>query len=51
MIFKDAGLKILRTELQKGFPKELYAVRIWALQPERSAPVSGVTKIEQKKDL
>ena len=33
-LFKEAGLRIVRTELQKGFPKELYAVRIWALQPE-----------------
>ena len=39
-IFKEAGLRILRTELQKGFPKELYDVRIWALQPEVSAPVA-----------
>ena len=36
-IFKEAGLRIVRTELQKGFPKELYAVRIWALQPEATA--------------
>lgn len=39
-LFKEAGLRILRTELQKGFPKELYAVRIWALQPEVSANVT-----------
>lgn len=38
-LFKEAGLRIVRTELQKGFPKELYAVRIWALQPEISADV------------
>lgn len=39
-LFKEAGLRIVRTELQKGFPKELYAVRIWALQPEVSANVA-----------
>lgn len=39
-LFKEAGLKIVRTELQKGFPKELYPVRIWALQPEVNADVA-----------
>jgi protein N-terminal methyltransferase len=32
-VFEQAGLKIKRTELQKGFPKDLYPVRIYALQP------------------
>ena len=32
-LFKEAGLKIVRTELQRGFPRELYPVRTWALQP------------------
>ncbi|KFY45946.1 hypothetical protein V494_00703 [Pseudogymnoascus sp. VKM F-4513 (FW-928)] len=32
-LFKEAGLKIVRTELQRGFPRELYPVRSWALQP------------------
>lgn len=32
-LFKEAGLKIVRTELQRGFPRELYPVRVWALQP------------------
>ena len=33
-LFKEAGLKIVATELQKGFPKELFPVRIYALKPE-----------------
>ena len=32
-IFAKAGLKVVKTELQRGFPKELYPVRIWGLQP------------------
>lgn len=32
-IFEKAGLKVLRTELQKGFPKEMYPVRMWGLHP------------------
>ncbi|OBT99051.1 hypothetical protein VE01_02476 [Pseudogymnoascus verrucosus] len=32
-LFKEAGLQIVRTELQRGFPRELYPVRTWALQP------------------
>lgn len=32
-LFKEAGLKIVKTELQRGFPRELYPVRTWALQP------------------
>ncbi|KAL1611811.1 hypothetical protein SLS60_000031 [Paraconiothyrium brasiliense] len=33
-LFKEAGLEIVATELQKGFPKELFPVRIYALKPE-----------------
>ena len=33
-LFKDAELKIVATELQRGMPKELYPVRIYALKPE-----------------
>ncbi|KAF2109189.1 alpha-N-methyltransferase NTM1 [Lophiotrema nucula] len=33
-LFMEAGLKIVATELQKGFPKELYPVRVYALRPE-----------------
>ncbi|KAF2148806.1 hypothetical protein K461DRAFT_288271 [Myriangium duriaei CBS 260.36] len=32
-VFEQAGLKVLRSELQRGFPKELYPVRMWGLQP------------------
>lgn len=33
-LFKDAGLKIVATEQQRGMPKELFPVRIYALKPE-----------------
>jgi protein N-terminal methyltransferase len=33
-IFEEAGLKIKKTEIQNGLPKELYPVRTYALQPE-----------------
>ncbi|KAE9374535.1 hypothetical protein N431DRAFT_405309 [Stipitochalara longipes BDJ] len=33
-IFEKAGLRIKKTEIQKGLPKELYPVRIYALIPE-----------------
>ncbi|PVH85440.1 hypothetical protein DL98DRAFT_511479 [Cadophora sp. DSE1049] len=32
-IFEKAGLRIKKTEIQKGLPKELYPVRIYALVP------------------
>ncbi|KAK6584592.1 hypothetical protein PZA11_002816 [Diplocarpon coronariae] len=32
-IFDRAGLRIKKTEIQKGLPKELYPVRIYALVP------------------
>lgn len=32
-LFEDAKLKLVSTELQKGFPKGLYPVRAYALQP------------------
>jgi protein N-terminal methyltransferase len=32
-LFEQAGLKIIATEVQRGFPKELFAVRSYALQP------------------
>ncbi|KAK5135125.1 hypothetical protein LTR08_005650 [Meristemomyces frigidus] len=32
-LFEDAGLRLVSTELQKGFPKGLYPVRAYALQP------------------
>ncbi|KAK4507535.1 hypothetical protein PRZ48_001270 [Zasmidium cellare] len=33
-LFEEAGLRIVLTELQKGFPKSLYPVRAYALQPK-----------------
>lgn len=32
-IFEEAGLRIIKTELQHGFPPELYPVRMYALKP------------------
>jgi protein N-terminal methyltransferase len=32
-IFEKAGLRIKKTEIQNGLPKELYPVRIYALVP------------------
>lgn len=32
-LFKQAGLKLIATELQRGLPKELFAVRMYALKP------------------
>lgn len=32
-LFKEAGLKLIAIELQKGLPKELFAVRMYALKP------------------
>jgi protein N-terminal methyltransferase len=33
-LFEESGLKIARTELQTGFPKGLFPVRFYALQPQ-----------------
>ncbi|ROW12741.1 hypothetical protein VMCG_00668 [Cytospora schulzeri] len=33
-IFKTAGLKLVKAETQRGFPKELFPVRIYALKPQ-----------------
>jgi protein N-terminal methyltransferase len=33
-LFAEAGLKIVATEQQRGMPKELFPVRIYALKPE-----------------
>ncbi|KAF2741974.1 hypothetical protein M011DRAFT_413478 [Sporormia fimetaria CBS 119925] len=32
-LFKEADLTLVDTELQKGFPKELFPVRVYALRP------------------
>ena len=41
-LFEDAGLRIVATELQKGFPKDLYPVRMYALQPESRVKLDGL---------
>lgn len=33
-IFRKAGLRLITTQEQKGFPKDLYPVRMYALKPE-----------------
>jgi len=33
-IFGQADMRIMKTEMQKGMPKELCPIRIWALQPK-----------------
>ncbi|KAF2271645.1 uncharacterized protein EI97DRAFT_387407 [Westerdykella ornata] len=33
-LFEAAGLRVVATELQKGFPKKLYPVRLYALKPQ-----------------
>ncbi|KAI1452254.1 alpha-N-methyltransferase NTM1 [Annulohypoxylon moriforme] len=35
-IFEEAGLQIVRTELQHGFPDDLYPVRMYALRPKKT---------------
>lgn len=35
-IFEETGLLLVKTELQPGFPKELYPVRFYALRPRIS---------------
>ncbi|KAL5117742.1 hypothetical protein ACEQ8H_004352 [Pleosporales sp. CAS-2024a] len=34
LLFKRAGLKVVATELQRGMPKGLFPIRIYALRPE-----------------
>jgi protein N-terminal methyltransferase len=33
-LFGEAGLKIVATDVQRGFPKDLFSVRMYALRPE-----------------
>ncbi|KAF2691631.1 hypothetical protein K458DRAFT_285377 [Lentithecium fluviatile CBS 122367] len=33
-LFREAGLKVVASELQRGFPRGLYPVRMYALRPE-----------------
>ena len=32
-LFKEADMRLVKTEVQRGFPKELYPVRFYALKP------------------
>ena len=32
-LFKEANMRLIKTEVQRGFPKGLYPVRLYALQP------------------
>ena len=32
-LFKEAKLRLVKTEIQRGFPKELFPVRMYALKP------------------
>ncbi len=34
-LFRQAGLRVIKTELQTGFPKGLYPVRFYALRPNK----------------
>jgi len=36
-LFKEAGLRVVRTELQRGFPVGLYPVRMYALRPSNGS--------------
>ncbi|KAI0480409.1 AdoMet dependent proline di-methyltransferase-domain-containing protein [Xylariaceae sp. FL0804] len=40
-IFDRAGLRIVKTELQHGFPSELYPVRTYALKPKDTAAAAA----------
>lgn len=40
-LFEKAGFKIVATELQKGFPRVLFPVRIYALQPREKTLHKG----------
>lgn len=32
LIFEQAGLKLVKSDLQRGFPKDLFPVRMYALR-------------------
>lgn len=45
-LFEQAGLFMHKSKVQKGFPKELFAVRMYALttQPVKAAPIAQRTR-------
>ena len=47
--FMAAGWKLVRQGVQTGFPKSLFAVRMWALQPMEGWQPDSEMKVEQKK--
>ncbi|TDZ65003.1 Alpha N-terminal protein methyltransferase 1 [Colletotrichum trifolii] len=40
-LFEKAGLRLVRTELQHGFPKDLFPVRMYALKLHEAAVAAG----------
>ncbi|CAK9190031.1 unnamed protein product [Sphagnum troendelagicum] len=52
-LFKQTGLHLQKTKLQKGFPKDLFAVRMYALTSEpriMSAPPSQPTRASRRRN-
>ncbi|CZT46225.1 probable putative methyltransferase [Rhynchosporium secalis] len=47
-IFEKAGMKIKKTEIQKGLPKRLYPVRIYALAPIHEVNGASIRSHEHK---
>ena len=47
--FKAAGWKLIRQGVQTGFPKSLFVVRMWALQPVEGRQSGEESKEEEKK--
>lgn len=45
-LFEQAGLSLLKTKVQKGFPKELFPVRMYALttEPIKANPIAHRTR-------
>ncbi|KAI5069928.1 hypothetical protein GOP47_0014271 [Adiantum capillus-veneris] len=45
-LFEQAGLFLLKTKMQKGFPKELFPVRMYALttEPVKAGPIAHRTR-------
>lgn len=49
-LFKQTGYQLYKTKLQKGFPKDLFAVRMYAISPElRVAPVVASEPVRAKR--
>lgn len=49
-LFKQTGFQLYKTKLQKGFPKDLFAVRMYAISPEpRVAPLIASEPVRAKR--